>query len=83
MRFLIGYTSYNKIRKLYNLRLKTYLRGIVSVIGGIPTIKQVSWSESRVAEAINGKRLALVLREDATWALRANDANIIKQWGLE
>lgn len=49
------------------------------MIGGIPTIKQVSCSESRVAEAISGNRVALVLREDATWALRANDANIIKQ----
>lgn len=60
-----------------------YLRGIVSVIGGIPTIKHVSWSESRVAEAINGKRVALDFRDDATWALSANDANINKQWGLE
>lgn len=49
------------------------------MIGGIPTIKQVSCSESSVAEAINGKRAVLVLREDAIWALRANDANIIKQ----
>lgn len=61
----------------------THLRGIVSVIGGMPTIKQVSWSESRVADAINGKRVALVLWDDATWALSANDATIIKQWELE
>lgn len=52
-------------------------------MGGIPTTKHVSWSESRVAEAINGKRVALIFLDDATWALNANDANIIKQWGLE
>lgn len=52
-------------------------------MGGIPTIKHVSLSESRVAEAINGKRVDLVLRDEAICALSANDASIIKQCGLE
>lgn len=43
----------------------------------------MSCSGLRVAEAINGKRVDLVLRDDAIWALNANDAIIIKQWGLE
>lgn len=60
-----------------------YLLGNDSVTGGIPTIIQVSWSESKIAEAINGKRVILFLFDKAVWAFNANEANIIKQWGLE
>lgn len=52
-------------------------------MGGIPIIKHVFWSASRVAEAINGKRVILDLCVEATWALSANDASINKQWGFE
>lgn len=65
------------------LNINIYLLGIDSEIGGIPTIKHVLWSESSVAEAINGNRAVLDLCEDAIWALKANDASIIKQWGFE